>query len=78
MLSRNWEEGLRWTDENEYATNQRNLARLVEGMLNRCTEKVILIPVAIDQQGNEERGPLMMAVQTLLKKMHLQEPASHV
>jgi hypothetical protein len=78
VLSRNWEEGLRWTDENEYATNQRNLARLVEGMLNRCTEKVILIPVATDQQGNEERGPLMMAVQTLLKKMHLQETASYV
>ena len=70
VLNRNWNENSRWTDADEFATNQISLSRLVEGLLNRCSKKVILGAIDINQQGNEERGALIVAVQTLLKKMH--------
>jgi len=68
VLNRNWNEKSRWTDAEEYSTNQMNLSHLVEGLLNRCSKKVILAAIDINQQGNEERSALMVAVQTLLKK----------
>ncbi len=70
VLNRNWKEGSRWTDIEEYNTNQSNLARVVNGLLARCKEKVILVSVDINQQGDEQRGALMVALQTLLKRMH--------
>ena len=78
VLNRNWKEGSRWTDVEEYTTNQNNLARLVTGLLARCTQKVILISVDINQQGDEQRGPLMNALQTLLKKVHRESAAADV
>jgi hypothetical protein len=70
VLSRNWKEGDHWSDVEEFATNQRNLARIVQGLLNRCSKKVFLIAININQQGDEERGALMLAIQTILKKIH--------
>jgi len=78
VLNRNWKEGSRWTDVEEYTTNQNNLARLVTWLLARCTRKVILISVDINQQGDEQRGPLMSALQTLLKKIHRESAAVNV
>ena len=71
VLNRNWNESARWTDADEFATNQKSLSRLVEGLLNRCSRKVVWATIDINQQGNEERGALMVAVQTMLKKMRL-------
>jgi hypothetical protein len=70
VLNRNWKEGSRWTDVDEFNTNQNNLARIVNGLLARCKKKVILVSVDINQQGDEQRGALMVALQTLLKRMH--------
>lgn len=78
VLNRNWKEGSRWTDVDEFTTNQNNLARLVTGLLARCKCKVILISVDINQQGDEQRGPLMSALQTLLKKIHRESAAIDV
>jgi len=70
VLNRNWKEGDRWSDVEEFSTNQRNLTRIVEGLLNRCSKKVFLVAIDINQQGVEERGALMLATQTVLKKIH--------
>lgn len=70
VLNRNWKEGTRWTDVEEFNTNQNNLARVVNGLLARCKKKVFLLSVDINQQGDEQRGALMVAVQTLLKRIH--------
>jgi hypothetical protein len=67
VLNRNWQAGTSWTDVEEYFTNQQNLARIVNGLLLRCSEHVTMVSIDVNQQGNEERGSLMIAVQNLLK-----------
>lgn len=73
VLSRNWKEGTPWTDMEEYSTNQRNLSKIISGLLNRCSEHVTMVAIDINQQGNEERGSLMVAVQNLLKYLNQNE-----
>lgn len=69
VLSRSWEEGRPWTAEEEFKTRQETLARLVTGLLNRCREGVILGLSELGEEGFEERGPLLQAVQAVLRRM---------
>lgn len=69
VLSRRWEVGRPWTAEEEFATRQETLHRLVTGLLNRCREGVYLGLSELGEQGFEERGPLLQAVQTMLKRL---------
>lgn len=70
VLNRNWHANTPWTDVEEYFTNQQNLARIINGLLLRCSEHVTMVTIDVNQQGNEERGSLMIAVQNLLKYLH--------
>ncbi len=69
VLSRSWEEGRTWTTEEEFAARQETLQRLVQGLLDRCRERVYLGLSELGEQGFEERGPLLQAVQTMLKRL---------
>jgi len=70
VLNRNWQANAPWTDVEEYFTNQQNLARVINGLLLRCSEHVTMVSIDINQQGNEERGSLVIAVQNLLKYLY--------
>ena len=70
VLNRNWKANTPWTDVEEYFTNQQNLARIINGLLLRCSAHVTMVSIDVNQQGNEERGSLMIAVQNLLKYLH--------
>jgi superfamily I DNA/RNA helicase len=70
VLNRNWQANTPWTDLEEYSTNQLNLARIINGLLLRCSSHVTMVSIDVNQQGNEERGSLMIAVQNLLKYLH--------
>lgn len=63
VLNRNWESGRKWTDYDEVQVNQLILDRLVTGLLRRCREKVFLGLSDLGEQGYEQRGPLLQAVQ---------------
>lgn len=78
VLNRNWAADEPWTDMMEFSTNQKNLARLINGLLARCSEHVTMVSIDINQQGNEERGSLMVALQNLLKYLHKNGIMSHV
>ncbi len=67
VLSRNWLKDQKWTDIDEYTTNQNNLMKLTLGLLRRCEEKIILHTTGYNESGNEERGPLLQAVQRILR-----------
>ncbi len=69
VLSRAWEEGHPWTADEEFAARQETLQRLVIGLLNRCRDGVYLGLSELGEQGFEERGPLLQAVQTMLKRL---------
>jgi hypothetical protein len=67
VLSRQWPRGKVWTDADEYSLRQRNLHRLVMGLLRRCRRSVYLGLSEISEQGFEQQGPLLRAVQQVLK-----------
>ncbi len=67
VLSRNWNDGEKWTDTHEYETNTANLKKLVAGLLSRCSESVFVFASGYNESGNEERGPLLNAFQRILR-----------
>lgn len=67
VLSRNWLNGQKWTGRNELEVNQETLSRVTSGLLRRCSTHIDLITVGINESGNEERGSLLLAVQTVLR-----------
>lgn len=72
VLNRNWQQGQQWTDVEEYETNQRTLARITNGLLHRCREHAYLCSISINERGLEERGQLLLALQTIRRLQALQ------
>jgi hypothetical protein len=69
VLNRNWTKGNLWTDEFEYLTNQKTLARITSGMIRRCSNHVYMCTLGVNEQGSEERGALLLSIQTILRKL---------
>lgn len=67
VLSRRWQAGAIWTDLDEYAVRQEALAALVLGLVRRCRVRVHLGLAEMSESGNEQRGPLLRAIQNLLR-----------
>jgi hypothetical protein len=75
VLSRSWtfaagdEQSARaWTDVEEYAARQDALACLVLGLVRRCRKQVHLGLSELGEAGNEGRGPLLQAIQQVLRR----------
>ncbi|MEJ5200266.1 MAG: hypothetical protein WHX53_15210, partial [Anaerolineae bacterium] len=68
VLSRCWTVGAAWTDADEYAARQDALAALVTGLLRRCRVRVYLGLSELGETGSEQRGPLLQAVQRVLRE----------
>lgn len=68
VLSREWEIGRIWNDEDEVRTTREALYRLVIGLLRRCRQRVILGLSELSEQGYEHRGPLLRAFQQVLQR----------
>jgi len=75
VLTRRWEAGRKWTDEDEQAARQLTLHRLTQGLIRRCRKRIYLAFSTLSEQGFEERGPLLMMTQQILR--HLPPPPSH-
>lgn len=78
VLNRNWERVRKWRDEDEFLSNQRSLLRVTSGLLRRCREHVYMCTVGLNEQGLEERGALVMAVQDLLRRQGMLRGAKNV
>lgn len=78
ILSRRWQMGAIWTDLEEYRTNQEALARLVTGLSRRCRHHIYLCVTSINQEGREQRGPLLQAVQGMLRSGLISMEENHV
>lgn len=70
VLSRRWPAGAAWTDADEYAARQEALAALVVGLLRRCRAQVHLGLSELGETGSEQRGPLLQAVQRVLREVN--------
>ncbi|MBL7198624.1 MAG: ATP-dependent helicase [Anaerolineae bacterium] len=68
VLSRQWPEGKTWGDEEEFAARQIALGRLVLGLVRRCRTGIYLGISELGEQGYEQRGPLLQAIQRTLRR----------
>ena len=69
VLSRNWKPNATWTDIQEVETGGQAMAALVTGLLNRCRGKVYLGLSEYNEQGYEQRGPLLQAFHRILQSL---------
>ncbi len=73
VLSRQWKVDAQWTDTDEVETNQDTLHRLMVGLIRRCRERVFLGLSELDEQGMDQRGPLLNAIQQMLRNLAVEE-----
>jgi hypothetical protein len=71
VLSRRWQPNTLWTDADENAANQETLARLTGGLAMRCRHGIFLCVNGVNEQGDEQRGPLLYALQAILRQLDL-------
>jgi hypothetical protein len=69
VLSRNWFPGKAWTDIEEVETGDQVLYAMVTGLLNRCRRKIFLGLSEYNEQGYEQRGPLLQAFHRILQSL---------
>jgi hypothetical protein len=69
VLSRGWPSGEVWTDADEFETRQEALYRLTLGLIRRCRRKVYLGLSELGEQGYEQQGPLLQAIQRVLRRL---------
>jgi len=65
VLSRNWQPGDLWTDDHEYRANQEKLITIVSGLIWRCRKNIYFCSTAVSDQGNQQKGPLLQALNRL-------------
>jgi len=68
VLTRHWEKERKWTDEDEQAARQITLTRLTRGLIRRCRKTIYLAFSTLNEQGFEERGPLLMRAVQILRQ----------
>ena len=73
VLSRQWNPAHPWTDADEVDTSQEALYRLVLGLVRRCRGKIFLGLSRFSEQGYEQNGPLLLALQRLLRQFHSED-----
>ncbi len=69
VLSRNWSSDRLWTDTEEVETSVQLLYALVCGLLNRCRRRLYLGLSEYNEQGYEQRGPLLQAFHRILQSL---------
>jgi hypothetical protein len=68
VLSRHWPRDEVWTDADEFETRQEALHRLTQGLIRRCRRKIYLGLSELGEQGYEQQGPLLLAIQRVLRR----------
>jgi hypothetical protein len=67
VLSRDWDAGRLWSDQDEARVEMESLQRLALGLLRRCMSGIYLGLSELGEQGYEHRGPLLRAFQRVLR-----------
>jgi hypothetical protein len=71
VLSRQWPPHAVWTDTEEYEASQEALYRLALGLIRRCRRKIYLGLSELGEQGYEQQGPLLKAIQRVLRENYV-------
>lgn len=68
VLSRGWQAGARWTEDDEQAWNRGTLGRMLLALTRRCRKGVYLGYSELSESGYEQRGLLLETIQNLLRR----------
>jgi hypothetical protein len=74
VLSSNWDEDQVWSDEHEIGAREQALSRLILGLSRRCRQRIYLVNSELNERGYEQQGPLLQAVQRLLRTRDQSSP----
>jgi len=74
VLRRDWTEGQVWADEDEVRVRNEALARLILGLASRCRQRIYLAYSELNERGYEQQGPILQAVQRLLRGLERPGP----
>jgi hypothetical protein len=74
VLTADWEPGRPWTDADEVAGQRDRLYRLVLGLTRRCRKHIFIVNSEVGEQGYEQRGQLLVALQQMLRQMQKNSP----
>jgi hypothetical protein len=66
VLARGWEPGRLWSDADEVTANTGALARLTDGLLCRCRQRLYICLAELGESGFEQRGALVRAFQKMI------------
>jgi hypothetical protein len=69
VLNRHWLDGTPWTDADELQAGQQALSLLVLGLIRRCRRKIYLAASELGEQGYEQKGYLLRAVQRVSRQL---------
>ena len=78
LLNRNRDQSQLWTEAHEFDANQAGMERIIEGLINRCGKMIFVNTVRTNENGSEQRGPLLQAFQTLQKRVYQSKGGSLV
>ena len=67
VLSRGWQPGARWTEDDEQSRNRATLGRLLLALTRRCRKGVYLGYSELSESGYDQRGLLLETIQSLLR-----------
>jgi superfamily I DNA/RNA helicase len=75
VLAKGWDARQKWTDELEFSKEQEGLYRLILGLIHRCRTHIYLGFSELSEQGFEQRGRLLDAIQRMLRRLSMQDGA---
>jgi len=75
VLAAGWEPGQQWNDEHEVKHQIDRMHRLILGLTRRCRKHIFIGNSEISEQGYEQRGRLLLALQQTLRRMEKQRNA---
>lgn len=73
ILAGDWELGRPWTDADEVAGQRDRLTRLVLGLTRRCRKHIFIVNSEVGEQGYEQRGQLLAALQQMLRQLQRED-----
>jgi hypothetical protein len=75
VLRLDWPTGQTWTDADEIQATRETLYRLVSGLVRRCRAQIFLGFSELGEQGYQQRGQLLQAIQAMLRRQQQSDRA---
>ncbi len=73
VLTREWPVGKQWTFLDTEQMDNQLMTQLIQGLLNRCRQKIVLAISNWSETGFEQRGPMLNLFQRILSPAPVKE-----